>query len=54
MDPVAENELYGNFVEMMEGRSCILISHRLAVARYTDRILVLQKGELIEEETMIR
>ena len=49
LDPVAENELYGNFVEMMEGRSCILISHRLAVARYTDRILVLQKGELIEE-----
>lgn len=49
LDPVAENELYANFVEMMKGRSCILISHRLAVARYTDRILVLQKGELIEE-----
>lgn len=49
LDPVAENELYANFVEMMKGRSCILISHRLAVARYTDRILVLQKGVLIEE-----
>lgn len=49
LDPVAENELYANFIEMMENRSCILISHRLAVARYVDRILVLQRGELIED-----
>lgn len=49
LDPVAENELYANFIEMMKNRSCILISHRLAVARYVDRIFVLQKGELIEE-----
>lgn len=49
LDPVAENELYANFVKMMKDRSCILISHRLAVARYVDRILVLQRGELIED-----
>lgn len=49
LDPVAENELYANFTEMMKARSCILISHRLAVARYTNRILVLQGGVLIEE-----
>lgn len=49
LDPVAENELYANFIGMMENRSCILISHRLAVARYVDRILVLQRGELIED-----
>ena len=49
LDPVAENELYANFIEMMKNRSCILISHRLAVARYVDRILVLQRGELIED-----
>lgn len=49
LDPVAENELYSNFVSMMENRSCILISHRLAVARYVDRILVLQDGALIED-----
>ncbi len=49
LDPIAENELYANFIEMMKDRSCILISHRLAVARYVDRILVLQKGELIED-----
>ena len=49
LDPVAENELYANFTEMMRERACILISHRLAVARYTDRILVLEGGRLVED-----
>ncbi len=51
LDPIAENQLYANFTEMMKGRSCILISHRLAVARYTDRILVLEGGRLTEDGT---
>ncbi|WP_304975930.1 ABC transporter ATP-binding protein [uncultured Acetatifactor sp.] len=51
LDPVAENELYANFTEMMRERACILISHRLAVARYTDRILVLEGGRLVEDGT---
>ena len=49
LDPVAENQLYANFTEMMRERACILISHRLAVARYTDRILVLEGGRLVED-----
>lgn len=51
LDPVAENRLYAGFTEMMRERACILISHRLAAARYTDRILVLEGGRLIEEGT---
>ena len=49
LDPVAENQLYANFTEMLRERACILISHRLAVARYTDRILVLEGGRLVED-----
>ena len=49
LDPVAENELYANFTEMLKERSCILISHRLAVTKYVNRILVLQDGKLIED-----
>ncbi len=49
LDPVAEAELYRQFAELLEGRTALLISHRLGSARMADRILVLQDGRIVEQ-----
>jgi len=33
----------------MVGRTAIVIAHRLSTVRFTDRIIVLEKGSIIEE-----
>ena len=49
LDPMAEAELYRQFSELLEGRTALLISHRLGSARMADRILVLKDGRIVEE-----
>ena len=49
LDPMAEAELYRQFGELIEGRTALLISHRLGSARMADRILVLKDGRIVEE-----
>lgn len=48
MDPMAEYELYRNFGDMVVGKTSIYISHRLSSTRFTDTILVLDKGQIVE------
>ena len=49
LDAMAEAELYRQFAELLEGRTALLISHRLGSARMADRILVLRQGRIVEE-----
>ena len=49
VDPVTEAELFRRYREGMEGRSGIIVSHRLAALQKVDRILVLEAGEIVEE-----
>ena len=49
LDAMAEAELYRQFAELLEGRTALLISHRLGSARMADRILVLQQGRIVEQ-----
>ncbi len=49
LDAVAEAALYRQFAELLRGRTALLISHRLGSARMADRILVLQRGRIVEE-----
>ncbi|MBD6617651.1 ABC transporter ATP-binding protein [Komarekiella sp. 'clone 1'] len=51
LDPRSEYEIYHHFVELAEGKTTLLITHRLASIRMADRILVLKAGRLIEEGT---
>jgi ABC-type multidrug transport system fused ATPase/permease subunit len=51
LDPIAENELYMNLSEAMEGRSVLYISHRLSSTRFCDRILLIEHGKIVEEGT---
>ncbi|MBK1988224.1 ABC transporter ATP-binding protein [Sphaerospermopsis aphanizomenoides BCCUSP55] len=51
LDPRSECDLYRRFIELAEGKTTIVITHRLASVRMADRILVLKDGCLIEDGT---
>ena len=48
LDARAEYEVFQRFTELTKGRMAVLISHRFSTVRMADRILVLDKGELME------
>lgn len=48
LDARAEYEVFQRFAELTKGKSAVLISHRFSTVRMADRILVLEKGELVE------
>ena len=49
LDPESEAELFQNFATVSQGKTTILITHRLGSVKMADRILVLKKGELVEQ-----
>jgi ATP-binding cassette subfamily B protein len=49
LDPLAELALFERFASLVEGRTAVMISHRLGMARLADRVLVLQGGRLVED-----
>ena len=49
LDPIAEANIYRNFAELTEDKTTILISHRLGVTSVVDRILVFDKGRIVED-----
>ena len=58
LDARAEYNVFQRFAELTKGKTAVLISHRFSTVRMADRILVLDKGELIEigshEELLIK
>ena len=48
LDPVAEMEQFMEIRYALNGRTAILVSHRLGFARLADKILVLDRGRLVE------
>jgi ATP-binding cassette subfamily B protein len=51
LDAEAEHAVFQRFRALAEGRTTILISHRFPTVRMADRIIVLEKGRVIEEGT---
>ncbi|MGW0033113.1 ABC transporter ATP-binding protein [Streptomyces sp. NPDC003314] len=51
LDPRAEEAMYERIRALGAGRTVILITHRLGSTRSADRIVVLDRGRLIEEGT---
>jgi ATP-binding cassette subfamily B protein len=51
IDSATEDEIQKAIRRLLEGRTTLLITHRLSQIRWADRILVLQKGELIDSGT---
>ena len=48
LDPLAEAELIEQFRQIIQGRSAIIISHRLSTIRMADRIFVMAHGRIVE------
>ena len=51
LDALAENEIYQNMNEIMDGKTSIFISHRLASTRFCDKIAVFKGGSIVEYGT---
>lgn len=48
LDPVAESEIYHTFNDISDGKLTVYISHRINSTRFCDKIVVLEKGEMLE------
>lgn len=51
LDPIAEYQLNHSMIEAAENKTVIFISHRLSTTRLADRIIMLEKGHIVEEGT---
>jgi ATP-binding cassette subfamily B protein len=51
LDARAEYDVFVRFNELMAGRMAIVISHRFSTVRMADRIIVLERGEIVEQGT---
>lgn len=51
IDPVEETELYHRFEKMCEGKTAVIVTHRMGCAKIADRIIVMKDGEKVEEGT---
>lgn len=49
LDSMSENYIKESFDKLMEGKTAIVIAHRLSTIQKMDRIIVLDKGKIIED-----
>jgi len=49
IDPKSEHEVVEMLRRMARGKMTLIVSHRLSLARFADRILVLDRGCIVEE-----
>lgn len=48
LDPLTEMEIFERMNEMANDRTAIFVSHRMAAARFADRIIVMKNGSIVE------
>jgi len=48
LDPISESRVYGEFENLMRGKTTVFISHRLGSTKLADEILVIDDGKIIE------
>jgi ATP-binding cassette subfamily B protein len=49
VDPAMEAQVVSGYEAVMRGRTTIVISHRLEPARRADRVVVLDRGRIVED-----
>lgn len=57
LDSVSERHIQHAFTDLMKGRTTIVIAHRLSTIQSMDRIVVFERGEIVEDgthETLIK
>jgi len=48
LDPLAEQRLFEQLASVAEGQTVLTISHRLGPARFADRVIVMDAGQIVE------
>ncbi len=48
IDPMQEHELYQTFLEAAKGKTAVIVTHRLGLARACDKIIVMQEGQILD------
>ena len=51
LDPIAEHEVYQDYLKFSKNKLSLFISHRLSSTRFCDRIIYLKQGEITEVGT---
>jgi ATP-binding cassette subfamily B protein len=49
VDPATERRLQNSLDHLLEGRTSLIVAHRLSTIKTVDRILVMHEGKLVEE-----
>ncbi len=48
IDPIEESSLYRKFTEISKGKTAIIVTHRIGSAKIADRIVVMDKGKIVD------
>ena len=51
IDPIEEASIYNDFIKLIQGNMAFIITHRLGSVRLADRIIVLEKGNIVGNGT---
>ena len=51
LDPIAEQDIYMRFHEMVQEKSALFISHRMSSCRFCSRVIVFDDGQIVENGT---
>lgn len=49
IDPIEEDRVYRMFLDAAHGKTAIIVTHRLGLARIADRILVMEHGRIVQD-----
>ena len=47
LDPITEYEILSKFLEISKNKTSIIVSHRIGLCKYADKIIVMDKGRVI-------
>ena len=48
LDPLVEYEILTNFLKLIQGKTSVIISHRVGICRHADKVVVMKEGKVAE------
>lgn len=51
LDPLTESKVFKRFIDLLNDKTGIIITHRIGIARLADRVILMENGEILEDGT---